>query len=59
MRIVSPNKECQNENYLEAAVRTERCNAVVWQRRMGERRGRLALSKQGRVGIARRQIGLA
>ena len=57
--LVSATKERQNESYLEAAVRTERCNAVAWQRLVGERRGRLALPKQGRVAITRRQIGLA
>jgi hypothetical protein len=57
--LESPTKERQNESYLEGAVRTERCSAVAWQRRVGERRGGLALPKQGRVGIARRQIGLA
>ena len=53
------DKERQNEIYLEAAIRTERWNAAVRQRRVGERRGRLAVPKQGRVGIARCQIGLA
>src|ERR1700730_5076850 len=53
------DKERQNEIYLEAAIRTERCNAAVRQRRVGERRGRLAVPKQGRVGIAGCQIGLA
>ena len=48
-----------NEIYLEAAIRTGRWNAAVRQRRVGERRGRLAVPKQGRVGIARCQIVLA
>ncbi len=51
--LVSPTKERQNESYLEAAVGTERCNAVAWQRRVGERLGRLTLSKHWRVGLAR------
>jgi hypothetical protein len=51
--LVSPTKERQNESYLEAAVGTERCNAIAWQRRVGERLGRLTLSKHWRVGIAR------
>ena len=50
------DKERQNEIYLEAAIRTERCDAAVRQRRVGERGGRLAVPKQGRVGIARDQI---
>jgi hypothetical protein len=57
--LVSPTKEPQNESYLEAVVRTERCNAVAWQRGVGERHGRLALPTQGRVGITGRQIGPA
>jgi hypothetical protein len=51
--LVSPTKERQNESYLEATVGTERCNAVAWQRRVGERLGRLTLSKHWRVGLAR------
>jgi hypothetical protein len=50
--VVSPTKERQNESYLETAVGTERCNAVAWQRRVGERLGRLTLSKHWRVGLA-------
>ena len=51
--LVSPTKERQNESYLEAAVGIERSNAVAWQRRVGERFGRLTLSKRWRVGLAR------
>src|SRR5436309_7718495 len=53
------DKERQNEIYLEAAIRTERCNAAVRQRRVGECRRWLAPPKQGRLGIARCQIGRA
>src|SRR5689334_1059009 len=53
------DKERQNEIYLEAAIRSQRCNAAVRQRRVGQRRRWLAGPKQGRLGIARCQIGFA
>jgi hypothetical protein len=52
-------KERQNEIDLEAAFRTERCSGAVRRRRVGERRRWLAAPKQGRLGLARRQIALA
>ena len=53
------DKERQNEIYLEAAIRTERCNAAVWHRRVGERGRWHPVPEQGRLGIAACQIRLA